>query len=76
MYYTTTIFLTSGFNQTSAFGASVGFGMINCIFALPAVYTIDKVRRTKQECSLSEVQLLTVLRFPNRSVWSTNSSSE
>jgi hypothetical protein len=40
-YYSSTIFVQAGFSQVSALLASFGFGLINWIFALPAVFTID-----------------------------------
>jgi len=44
-YYSSTIFVDSGFSQMSALLASFGFGLINWIFALPAVFTIDTFGR-------------------------------
>jgi hypothetical protein len=41
VYYCSTIFTQSGFSIIQAFGASFGFGALNFLFALPAVYTID-----------------------------------
>ncbi|KIW90272.1 uncharacterized protein Z519_08916 [Cladophialophora bantiana CBS 173.52] len=41
-YYSTTIFLQSGFSTTSALLASMGTGILNWVFALPAVFTIDR----------------------------------
>jgi len=40
-----TIFTAANFSTTDALAASLGFGIINCLFALPAVYTIDKFGR-------------------------------
>ncbi|KAF8521253.1 MFS sugar transporter [Hysterangium stoloniferum] len=44
-YYSSTIFQESGFNNVQALLASFGFGCINFVFALPAVYTIDTFGR-------------------------------
>jgi len=44
-YYSSTIFQESGFTDPEALAASLGFGFINFVFALPAVYTIDTFGR-------------------------------
>jgi len=44
-YYSSFIFVDSGFEQISALSASLGFGVINPLFAIPAVYTIDTFGR-------------------------------
>ncbi|WEW57043.1 hypothetical protein PRK78_002502 [Emydomyces testavorans] len=44
-YYSSEVFLDAGFSQISALAASLGFGMINWLFAIPAVYTIDTFGR-------------------------------
>lgn len=44
-YYSTEIFLEGGFSTVSALSASLGFGVINWLFALPAFYTIDTFGR-------------------------------
>lgn len=44
-YYSTQIFIDGGFPKTSALAASLGFGVINWLFALPAFYTIDTFGR-------------------------------
>ncbi|KAK7685296.1 hypothetical protein QCA50_011659 [Cerrena zonata] len=44
-YYSTNIFTQSGFTQVNALLASWGFGMVNWLFAFPAVYTIDTFGR-------------------------------
>jgi len=44
-YYSSTIFVESGFTELSALGASLGFGLLNTIFALPAFFTIDRYGR-------------------------------
>lgn len=40
-YYSTNIFLNSGFTQSSALLASMGTGILNFVFAIPALFTID-----------------------------------
>ncbi|KAI6125348.1 hypothetical protein EDD16DRAFT_454480 [Pisolithus croceorrhizus] len=44
-YYSSNIFVQSGFSDTSALAATAGFGAINWLFALPAVFTIDTFGR-------------------------------
>ncbi len=44
-YYSSNIFAQSGFNNTQALLASFGYGLINWLFAFPAVYTIDTFGR-------------------------------
>ncbi|CAH0048468.1 unnamed protein product [Clonostachys solani] len=44
-YYSTKMFKDSGFSQTQALLASMGGGLINWLFAIPAVYTIDTFGR-------------------------------
>ena len=44
-YYSTTIFLQSGFSDSSALLASMGTGILNWVFALPAFFTIDSFGR-------------------------------
>ncbi|KAK6198095.1 arabinose-proton symporter [Scheffersomyces amazonensis] len=44
-YYSSSIFIASGFSEVSALLASWGFGMINFTFAIPAFLTIDKFGR-------------------------------
>ncbi|TDZ28642.1 Myo-inositol transporter 2 [Colletotrichum spinosum] len=41
MYYSTAIFETSGFTRSDALLTSMGMGLINWLFALPAFLTID-----------------------------------
>lgn len=40
-YYSTTIFTNSGYSTNSALLASMGTGILNFVFALPAFFTID-----------------------------------
>ncbi|KAI9820607.1 MAG: hypothetical protein M1827_004976 [Pycnora praestabilis] len=44
-YYSSSIFVESGFSEISALTASFGFGLINWLFAIPAIYTIDTFGR-------------------------------
>ncbi|KAJ5225725.1 hypothetical protein N7468_006950 [Penicillium chermesinum] len=44
-YYSSEIFLEANFSAASALGASLGWGVINWVFAIPAVYTIDTFGR-------------------------------
>ncbi|KAF4877176.1 putative polyol transporter 2 [Colletotrichum siamense] len=44
-YYSTEIFLDSGFSEVSALSASLGFGIINAVFAIPGLLTIDRFGR-------------------------------
>lgn len=44
-YYSSSIFVQSGFTEIQALLASWGFGMLNFTFAIPAFFTIDKFGR-------------------------------
>lgn len=44
-YYSSLIFLNAGYSEVSAPIASMGFGILNFVFALPAFYTIDTFGR-------------------------------
>lgn len=44
-YYSSVIFRQSGFSEIQSLLASWGFGMVNWVFAFPAVYTIDTFGR-------------------------------
>ncbi|KAK3176159.1 hypothetical protein OEA41_007482 [Lepraria neglecta] len=44
-YYSTTIFTQSGYSESSALLASMGTGILNWVFALPAFLTIDTFGR-------------------------------
>ena len=44
-YYSTTIFLNGGYSENSALLASMGTGILNWVFALPAFFTIDTFGR-------------------------------
>ncbi|KAG1873095.1 hypothetical protein F4604DRAFT_1925585 [Suillus subluteus] len=44
-YYSSNIFLASGFSRAAALDSSLVFGILNWLFALPAVFTIDTFGR-------------------------------
>jgi len=44
-YYSSNIFLASGFSQGAALVSSLVFGVLNWLFAIPAVFTIDTFGR-------------------------------
>jgi len=44
-FYSSTIFVNAGYSQKQALFASFGFGLVNWLFAFPAVYTIDTFGR-------------------------------
>ena len=46
-YYSTEMFIQSGFAEQPALAASLGFGVINWLFAIPGMYTIDTFGRRK-----------------------------
>lgn len=58
-FYSSTIFVKSGFTQKEALYASLGFGAINFVFAFPAIFTIDTFGRRS----------LLLFTFPNMA-WS------
>ncbi|KAI9805450.1 MAG: hypothetical protein M1825_000701 [Sarcosagium campestre] len=73
-YYSSTIFTDAGFSEISALSASLGFGIINFLFALPAVYTIDTFGR--RNLLLTTFPLMSLfLFFTGFSFWIPESSS-
>ncbi|KAK4685475.1 hypothetical protein P7C73_g4667, partial [Tremellales sp. Uapishka_1] len=44
-FYSSTIFVEAGYNTKQALLASFGFGLVNTVFAIPAIYTIDTFGR-------------------------------
>jgi MFS family permease len=54
-FYSSTIFTKSGFTDFQALFASFGFGLINFLFAFPAIWTIDTFGR----------RALLLFTFPN-----------
>lgn len=70
-YYSSSIFEDSGFSNISALSASLGFGVINFLFALPAVYTIDTFGR--RNLLLTTFPLMSIfLLFTGFSFWITS----
>lgn len=67
-YYSSEIFVNGGFTEQSALAASLGFGIINWTFAIPAIYTIDTFGR--RNLLLFTLPLLAVfLLFIGFSFW-------
>ncbi|KAI1781165.1 hypothetical protein F4818DRAFT_31150 [Hypoxylon cercidicola] len=60
-YYSTEIFIESGFSTQSALVASLGFGIVNFLFALPAFYTIDTFGR--RNLLLTTFPLMSIFLF-------------
>ncbi|KAI0378313.1 hypothetical protein F5Y04DRAFT_284071 [Hypomontagnella monticulosa] len=60
-YYSTEIFVESGFSIQSALVASLGFGIVNFLFALPAFYTIDTFGR--RNLLLTTFPLMSIFLF-------------
>ena len=44
-FYSSTVFVQGGFTETQALYASFGFGALNMVFALPAIWLIDSFGR-------------------------------
>lgn len=67
-YYSSQIFLDANLSQVSALGASVGWGVINWLFAIPAIYTIDTFGR--RNLLLTTFPLMAIfLLFTGFSFW-------
>lgn len=67
-YYSSQIFLDSGFSEVSSLAASLGWGVINFLFALPAFYTIDTFGR--RNLLLTTFPLMSIcLFFTGFSFW-------
>ncbi|KAF2016999.1 putative MFS sugar transporter [Aaosphaeria arxii CBS 175.79] len=60
-YYSSSIFVESGFDNQSALAASLGFGVINFLFAIPAIYTIDTFGRRNLLLTTFPLMALTLL---------------
>ena len=69
-YYSSSIFTESGFSDQSALAASLGFGVINFIFAIPAMYTIDTFGRRNLLLTTFPLMALALL-FTGFSFWIT-----
>ncbi|KAJ5661480.1 uncharacterized protein N7477_009096 [Penicillium maclennaniae] len=60
-YYSSEIFLEANFSPASALAASLGWGVINWLFAMPAIYTIDTFGR--RNLLLSTFPLMSIAMF-------------
>ncbi|KAL2014458.1 hypothetical protein VTN00DRAFT_1983 [Thermoascus crustaceus] len=67
-YYSSEIFLEAKFSQISALSASLGFGLINWLFAIPAIYTIDTFGRRNLLLTTFPLMSLSLL-FTGFSFW-------
>lgn len=73
-YYSSAIFTDAGFDELSALAASLGFGIINFLFAIPAIYTIDTFGR--RNLLLTTFPLMAIfLLFTGFSFWIPEESS-
>jgi len=63
-YYSTEIFLAAHFSEKSALVASLGFGVINFLFALPAFWTIDTFGRRNLLLATFPVSSTTPIPLP------------
>ncbi|KAL2160873.1 hypothetical protein VTH06DRAFT_1070 [Thermothelomyces fergusii] len=73
-YFSSEIFVQAGYSNVSALAASLGFGVINWLFALPAFYTIDTFGR--RNLLLTTFPLMAVFMFfTGYSFWIPESSS-
>lgn len=74
MYYSSSMFRDAGFNKRMALVTSLGCGITNWIFALPAVYTIDTFGR--RNLLLTTFPLMSLfLLFTGFSFWIPNDSA-
>ncbi|KAN0113029.1 hexose transporter [Hyaloscypha variabilis] len=72
-YYSSEIFLQANLSEISALGASLGWGVINFLFAIPAIYTIDTFGR--RNLLLTTFPLMSLcLFFTGFSFWIPSSS--
>jgi len=74
-YYSSAIFADAGFDELSALAASLGFGVINFLFAIPAIYTIDTFGRRNLLLTTFPLMALFLL-FTGFSFWIPNPSSD
>lgn len=58
-YYSTSMFISAGFGVSQALLVSMGSGIINFLFAIPAIYTIDTFGRRN----------LLLVTFPIMAIW-------
>ena len=61
-------FLDSGFTEVSTLAASLGFGLINWLFPIPAIYTIDTFGRRNLLLTTFPILAITLL-FTGFSFW-------
>jgi sugar porter (SP) family MFS transporter len=73
-YYSSSIFADSGFSDISALSASLGFGIINFLFAIPAIYTIDTFGRRNLLLTTFPLMSLCLL-FTGFSFWIPNDTA-
>ncbi|RMJ28446.1 MFS sugar transporter [Aspergillus sp. HF37] len=74
MYYSSSMFRTAGFDKRMALITSLGCGITNWVFAIPAVYTIDTFGR--RNLLLTTFPLMSLfLLFTGFSFWIPNESS-
>ncbi|KAI9760258.1 MAG: hypothetical protein M4579_001772 [Chaenotheca gracillima] len=60
-YYSSVILSGAGLSDISALGGSLGFGIINFLFAIPAIYTIDTFGR--RNLLLTTFPLMAIFMF-------------
>ncbi|KAH7882035.1 hypothetical protein F5I97DRAFT_1931760 [Phlebopus sp. FC_14] len=70
-YYSSNVFIESGFTQVAALASSLGFGALNWLFALPAVFTIDTFGRRNLLLFTFPCMAICLL-ITGFSFWSTN----
>ncbi|KAF1808884.1 hypothetical protein P152DRAFT_206953 [Eremomyces bilateralis CBS 781.70] len=67
-YYSSSVFLDANLSEVSSLAASLGFGIINWLFAIPAIYTIDTFGR--RNLLLTTFPLMAIfLLFTGFSFW-------
>lgn len=52
-FYSSTVFVRSGYTEEKALFASLGFGALNFVFAIPAVFLVDTFGRRSLLLSVS-----------------------
>jgi MFS family permease len=60
-FYSSTVFVESGFSDKQALYASLGFGALNFTFAIPALFTIDTFGRRSLLLSTFPFMIITLL---------------
>ena len=74
-YYSSQIFLDAQLSEVSSLGASVGWGVINWLFAIPAIYTIDTFGRRNLLLTTFPLMALFLL-FTGFSFWIPSSDTD